>query len=158
MLSSYRKLLRNESYVNVEDSFIHVFFVWLLVPRTRAGFRKLPKSFKRFQFRQAVVQQSRRENISRTSFFGPLFNGLLGLVLGYIITDFCFQSSMFLHFSSCTDYAFSLGVPCQVPCLFVILLSWPFCLFVFPFLLACLFCFFHFGSICAPSVFCSAVL
>ena len=65
---------------------------------------------------------------------------------------------MFLHFSRCTDYAFFLGVPCYVPCLFVILLSWPFCLLVFPFLLACLFCFFHFGSISVPSVFCSAVL
>ena len=39
LLSSYRKLLRNESYVSVEDSFIHVFICLRLVPRTRAGFK-----------------------------------------------------------------------------------------------------------------------
>ena len=47
------------------------------------------------------------------------------------MTDCCFQSSMFLHFSRCTDYTFFLGVHCHVPCLCVILLSWPFCLLVF---------------------------
>ena len=69
--------------------------------------------------------------MSRTSFFGPLFNVLLGLVLSYIMSDCCSQSSMFLHFSRCTDYAFFFGVHCHVPCLCFILLSWPFCLLVF---------------------------
>ena len=41
------------------------------------------------------------------------------------------KSSMFLHFSRCTDYAFFFGVHCHVPCLCFILLSWPFCLLVF---------------------------
>ena len=47
------------------------------------------------------------------------------------MSDCCSQSSMFLHFSRCTDYTFFLGVHCHVPCLCVILLSWPFCLLVF---------------------------
>ena len=65
MLSSCQKLLRNESYGSVEDSFIHVFICLRLVPRTRAGYKLINclSDSKRFHFRHAVVQQSRRENI-----------------------------------------------------------------------------------------------
>ena len=44
LLSSYRKLLRNESYVIVEDYFIHVFHsFWKIIQKSRKWFRKVRK-------------------------------------------------------------------------------------------------------------------
>ena len=151
-LLSSCKLLRNESYVNVEDSFIHVFFfVWLLVPRTRAGFRKKPKSFKRFQFRQAVVQQSRRENIVAYLLLWSAIQRLAGARSRlYHVRLLLSKQHVSAFFKMYRLRVLPRG---SLSCSLLVCHS-----AFLAFLLACLFCFFPSVSISVPFVFCSVFL
>ena len=151
MLSSCQKLLRNESYGSVEDSCIHVFICLRLVPRTRAGFRKLPKSFKRFQFRQAVVQQSRRENIVAYLLLWSAIQRLAGARSRlYHVRLLLSKQHVSAFFKM---YRLRVLLRGSLSCSLLVFHS-----AFLAFLLACLFCFFPFVSISAPFVFCSVFL
>ena len=131
-LLSSCKLLRNENYVNVEDSFIHVFFLFGdLFPVHVQGSESCRSHSKRFQFRQAVVQQSRRENIVAYLLLWSAIQRLAGARSQLYHVRLLLSKQHVSAFSRCTDYAFFFGVHCHVPCLCFILLSWPFCLLVF---------------------------
>ena len=86
---------------------------------------------KRFQFRQAVVQQSRRENIVAYLLLWSAIQRLAGARSRLYHVRLLLSKQHVSAFSRCTDYAFFFGVHCHVLCLCFILLSWPFCLLVF---------------------------
>ena len=130
---------------------VHVFFVWRLVPRTRAGFRKLPKSFKRFQFRQAVVQQSRRENIVACLLLWSAIQRLAGARSRlYHVRLLLSKQHVSAFFKM---YRLRVLLRGSLSCSLLVFHS-----AFLSFLLACLFCFFPFVSISAPFVFCSVFL
>ena len=126
-------MLRNESYGSVEDSFIHVFICLRLVPRTRAGYKLINclSDSKRFHFRHAVVQQSRRKNIVAYLLLGSAIQRLAGARSRLYHDRLLVPKHHVSAFFKMYRLRILLRVHCHVPCLCFILLSWPFCLLVF---------------------------
>ena len=151
MLSSC-KLLRNESYVSVEDSFIHVFFlVGYLFPVHVQGSDNCRSDSKRFQFRQAVVQQSRRENIVAYLLLWSAIQRLAGARSRlYHVRLLLSKQHVSAFFKM---YRLRVLPQGSLSCSLLVFHS-----AFLAFLLACLFCFFPFVSISAPFVFCSVFL
>jgi len=86
---------------------------------------------KRFQFRQAVVQQSRREIIVAHLLLWSAIQRLSGARSRLYHVRLFLSKHHVSAFFKMHRLRVLLRVHCHVPCLCFILLSWPFCLLVF---------------------------